>query len=297
MAAVYEEQADVVWAQKPEETIDYLSLGRYAQIKARCAAVRFMRVRLNAGLGSKAGTAGLDPDEARGYIRDCSQAYHKARRFNRTHELHADEIALAYLADDDQSFPLELGLVSKVYDSCFSNSTRQAGIRLSLLMEKIKLLKYLPSTYSESMAAARALSESYLSEVIQSTSVPSVEPPVSAYPRLARRLSCPQGLAAESREFPAWADFSELDRMAGDAAETLRPLIGESPYFAAEFLAISCVYNALLGGPDARKLAELHRAYSAINRLDRWKAVGAALDTLPDSIASFKKEFEYLLLP
>jgi hypothetical protein len=71
----------------------------------------------------------------------------------------------------------------------------------------------------------------------------------------------------------------------------------ESPYFYAEFLALSCVYDQLLGSPTQAKLKVVENAYESIGRPDRFAALQAALDQAPKDVEGYMWELSYLLLP
>jgi hypothetical protein len=71
----------------------------------------------------------------------------------------------------------------------------------------------------------------------------------------------------------------------------------ESPYIYAEFLALSSVYDQLLGSPNQAKLKVIKETYESIDRLDRFAALEAALARLPNDKQGFAREFIYLLLP
>jgi hypothetical protein len=71
----------------------------------------------------------------------------------------------------------------------------------------------------------------------------------------------------------------------------------ESPYIYAEFLALSSVYDQLLGSPNQAKLRVIKETYESIDRPDRFAALEAALARLPDDKQGFARQFIYLLLP
>jgi hypothetical protein len=73
--------------------------------------------------------------------------------------------------------------------------------------------------------------------------------------------------------------------------------IKESRYYYAELLAVSCIYDVLLGDPVRDN--EVQAAYREIGRLDRWDTVEKVLDHLRnnDDVAVFKGTFSRLLLP
>jgi hypothetical protein len=82
--------------------------------------------------------------------------------------------------------------------------------------------------------------------------------------------------------------------------EDLAELMGcgtESPYFYAEFLGLSCVYDQLLGSPTQAKLKVVENAYESIDRSDRFAALQAALDQVPNDVQGYMWELSYLLLP
>jgi hypothetical protein len=88
--------------------------------------------------------------------------------------------------------------------------------------------------------------------------------------------------------------------MLGRQMERLSDLMGtgaESPYYYADFLSISCVYDQWLGQPNKGKVAAVRETLASIGRLDRFTALESALRLLPDDIQGYMNAFGYLFLP